>query len=295
MDTRRSCVIAICTYQRVDRLEALLASIHRECEGADYRVVVVENDDSRSAESLVASYSGSYYAEPEPGISAARNKCLGAVNEDDDFLVFLDDDEVVGPGWLSELLRVQGETAAQVVAGPVLTVFPPNAPKWIVRGGFMQRRRYPSGTEITSVAAGNTLISTDAILRSGISFDPAFSFTGGEDTDYFRRMRPFTGPPVWADDAIVWEEAEDQRLKLAWLARRAFRNGSVSARIQLRTTSRAAILAHSVAAIAKHSMFFIVRSIRVRAPSADSFNIVIGNVGRMAAVFRVKGPQEYSR
>lgn len=295
MQHEQRCLIAICTYNRVEKLRELLDSIVRNCEGNNYRVAVVENDDSRSAEAVARSFSATYEAEPVPGISAARNRCLGLLTAGDDFIIFVDDDEVVSAGWLDELTRVQREFGAHVVAGPVLTVFPADTPRWIIKGGFMQRKRFPTGHELSSVAAGNTLISAKAIRRSGLEFDASFSFTGGEDTDYFRRMRPFTGPPIWADGAVALEEATRDRLNLAWQARRAFRNGSVSARIQLRTKSKISVLAHSVGSIGLNSARFIIESVRLQAPSANSFNTVVANAGCIAEVLHFRVPDEYSR
>lgn len=295
MDNRQRCLIAVCTFNRVDKLRDLLASIQQNCQEFDYRVAVVENDDSGRARQVAGTFGAEYFAEPQPGISAARNKCLSLLSNEDDFLIFVDDDEVVSQRWLSELLRVQGEYSAHVVAGPVLTVFPPNAPNWIIKGQFMDRKRRRTGAEIESVAAGNTLISAAAIRASRLTFDESFSFTGGEDTDYFRRMRPFTGSPIWADDAVASEEATPDRLTLSWLARRSFRNGSVTARIQLRTRSKSWVLGHSVAAIGKYSVLFVVDSVKRRAPSGPNFKTVVANAGRIAEVFQVRTRDEYQR
>jgi glycosyltransferase involved in cell wall biosynthesis len=279
----------------VERLRVLLASIHQQCQGQAYRIVVVENDDSGSAEPVAAEFAANYIAEPTPGISAARNACLAQIRADDDFLVFVDDDEVVGTGWLGALLRAQVTYEADVVAGPVVTTFPAGTPRWIIKGGFMRRRRLPTGTELESVAAGNTLVATAAISRSKIRFDERFSFTGGEDTDFFRRLRPHISRAVWADDAVAFEEASPQRLRLSWIVRRSFRNGSVTARIQLRTRSRSWIVVHSLAAIGKNSLLFIGDSIKLRAPSAHRLHGVVANVGRVAEVFSVRSKPEYAR
>jgi succinoglycan biosynthesis protein ExoM len=293
--SRQRCVISVCTYARPDMLQHLLKSLSDECIGLDYRVVVVENDDSGSAREVAESFGAEYASQPIAGISAARNKCLDLLSEDDDFVVFVDDDEVVEGGWLQEMLRVQSAYDADVVTGPVITIYPPDAPTWIVKGGFMQRKRYETGHLATSVATNNTLVRADVIRSLGIRFDTAFSFSGGGDTDFFRRMRPSIKPPVWADDAVVTEVAPINRLNLNWQTRRAFRNGSVTARIQLRTKSRVWILAHSIFSVGNYSVRFVLKSIQLRAPSGQHYSTVIANVGRIAELFSFRTADEYGR
>jgi glycosyltransferase involved in cell wall biosynthesis len=60
-----------------------------------------------------------YVVEPRRGLSFVRNRAISEARAARaDFVAFLDDDEVATAPWLTELLRVQGRYAADVVTGP---------------------------------------------------------------------------------------------------------------------------------------------------------------------------------
>ena len=79
------------------------------------RVVVIDNDAAGSAavacDALRQAYPCElvYAIEPEPGIVFARNRAL-ELAKDDDFIAFIDDDEVPAEDWLAELFSVHKVT-----------------------------------------------------------------------------------------------------------------------------------------------------------------------------------------
>src|SRR6266496_3094435 len=95
--------VAVLTYHRPEKLRVslplILDQVRQVNSDADGRlsadVLVIDNDPAASAE-LVAKSIGSeqlrYVVEPEPGISAGRNRALDET-ADRDLLVFIDDDE----------------------------------------------------------------------------------------------------------------------------------------------------------------------------------------------------------
>jgi succinoglycan biosynthesis protein ExoM len=228
-----SYLIAIASYRRPSGLRQLLDSLHTTDRSTEAEVLVVDNDPEESARSVATAHPlrPTYVVEPDPGIAAARNRALQHFSTRHRAIIFVDDDEQVAPDWLTRLTTYAAKTQADVVQGPVIGIFPPNAPPWISRGGFMQRRVWASGTPLMSAATNNTLLRRDSWLRAGApTFDPSFSATGGSDTELFWRMRRSGSCILFCAEAVVYEDVPADRLSLAWVRRRAIRNGIAETR-----------------------------------------------------------------
>jgi hypothetical protein len=143
-----------------------------------------------------------------------------------DFIAFIDDDEVPAPEWLDELLVAQQAFAADVVSGPVEPVYGPGTPNWIIRGRFFERPRTPTGTRVRFVGTGNVLVSRRVFTDLVGYFDPRFALDGGSDTHLFLRAHEAGAVMIAARSAIVYETVAPTRANAAWLARRAFRLGN---------------------------------------------------------------------
>lgn len=232
--------VAIASYKRPDDLEALLTSIESLDGDHDLRVIVVDNDARGTAERVAraSALNVDYVVEEKPGIAAARNASLDRLPPDATHVVFVDDDEVVPTGWMDALLDVADRYDAEIVCGPVRTIFPPDAPRWIERGGYIQRSPEAEGPTSRTPATNNTLLSLVAYERAGSPrFDESFSATGGSDTDFFTRLIAASGAKVaWAPSAEVTELAPPDRLRFRWIMRRYIRINNVSGRLMLRST-----------------------------------------------------------
>ncbi len=225
--------VAVCalTMQRPDGLASLLdglSALEVDPSEIEVHVVIVDNDAAGRAGPLVAARAGFpwplvYEVEPERGIPIARNRAARAA-DGADFVAFIDDDEVPDPGWLSELVRVQRATRADVVTGPVIPIYDPSGPAWVVRGGFFDRPRFATGHEMEWATTSNVLISS-SLLR-GAPFDVSMRYTGGSDTHFFMRVHRAGARIVWADDAVVSESIPVSRMTAGWLVRREFRRGN---------------------------------------------------------------------
>lgn len=245
-------LISIATYKRPALLDDLLQSLEPEVVGHDVRIVVVDNDADGSARSVceASELDIDYVVEPRPGIAAARNRGLDRVVDADRFLIFVDDDERVLPGWLTQLEDAQRRYDADVISGPVVSILPDDAPKWIARGGFIQRVRFRTGDPSLSPATNNTLVRLDYLRSLGFPrFDETFSLTGGSDTAFFRVLRDAGARMVWCDEAVVHEDVPAARANLAWIWRRGIREGNVSGRMLLRHRSRPRVVLDGVARV----------------------------------------------
>jgi GT2 family glycosyltransferase len=226
--------LAVCvnTYLRPEGLERFL----RALAGAVFTdlppqidVVVVDNDAEATARKVCKNadewfpFDLHYVVEKRRGIPQARNTALSVAMPLADFVAITDDDVEPTPGWLAELLRVQGVYQADVVAGPNPPRFIEEPPAWAVEGQFFESARRATGISIDKAATNNVLVRCDALERMGRLFDESFGLQGGEDTEFFGRMARAGHRMVWADAAIVYERIPTTRATLRWLLQRAYR------------------------------------------------------------------------
>jgi GT2 family glycosyltransferase len=70
--------------------------------------------------------------EPRPGLSRARNRALAAC-ADDDVIAFVDDDAIVGAGWLEALREAWERADARVacIGGPIRPRYVGSRPAWL--------------------------------------------------------------------------------------------------------------------------------------------------------------------
>jgi GT2 family glycosyltransferase len=208
--------------------------------GVELRVVVVDNDERRSAEPVVALAAAelpwpvAYRAEPRPGIPQARNTAVDAAGPVT-LVGFMDDDEVPRPDWLASMLRVWETTDADVVMAPSEPVFDQPPPGWVVEGRFFERTRFPTGTPISYHYArtSGVLIRRAALEGQPGPFDELFRYSGGSDLHLFARMADAGCRIVWDDDAVVDEHVPTTRANARWLVRRAYRIGNTRSLILL--------------------------------------------------------------
>ena len=226
--------IAVCitTYKRRDLLRQLLVGVSAQrfhkIRIPEIVVVVVDNDASKSAEEICHEarlpWPLKYIVESRRGIAQARNRAIreaGAV----DCVVFIDDDEFPTPAWLDELLWTRARFGADVVCGPVLPSFAPDVPDWVKIGGFFDRGVCDSGSAPDECRSGNVLICSN-VFAGVKAFDERFGLTGGEDTEFFLRVRRAGYKIVSSAEARVHETVPTSRANLKAVLRRAYQSGN---------------------------------------------------------------------
>ncbi len=226
--------ICVATFMRPTLLGQLLESLMqlRLVDNLSVRIVVIDNDAAGSARSIVSGFSGRqlpvvYDIEPIHNIALARNRSVA--NSTADFIAFIDDDELAEKDWLKTLLGALNKYAADAIFGPVIPTFPDNLPSWIRRGGFYDRPRFASGTRLEVGRTGNALVKGSWLRKCERPFDKEYGLSGGEDSDFFRRVRQDGGILIWCDNAIVYEKVPVDRLSVKYLAARAFSGGQIYA------------------------------------------------------------------
>jgi succinoglycan biosynthesis protein ExoM len=224
--------ICIATFRRTGLLQKALEGVSclkfSKVAAPEVEVIVVDNDPSLSASFVckrtVLSRPVRYVAECRRGIVHVRNRAIAEASGSE-FLAFLDDDEVPCEMWLDELLATQARFGADVVAGPTRPVHDPGLPEWIRRGSFFERPRHDTGTPLAFCASGNVLVRAKVFPRVG-RFDDNFQLTGGEDTQFFLRVRRAGYKIVWSNEAVAWETVPRDRATLSWIVRRGYQCGN---------------------------------------------------------------------
>lgn len=247
--------VAICTRDRPKMLGAAVRSVLaiRPPEGARLSLLVVENtpvaelglhtlvDAQREAPPSNNGFSCMYLHQPRIGVATARNTALDwARAEHCDWLAFIDDDETVHPDWLINLLAVAMARALVLTSGPVFPVVESrpvsSVQRAIWQGYARQRHRHrvraarlaDAGRDgrITAIT-NNWLLDLHNPAAGNQRFDMRFDASGGEDSDFYRRLRGLGATSGWAREAVVYETIPHARLTVAYQFRRAFHQSAV--------------------------------------------------------------------
>jgi succinoglycan biosynthesis protein ExoM len=222
--------VLVCTFRREEVGQAL-ASLGAQIlpEGTTMGIVVADNDETPSAQARVTQAAAAlpcpvtYVHAPARNISIARNACLEAT--DADWVAFFDDDEEADPDWLATLFRRAEETGADGVFGPALADYPPEAPGWIRSQDYHSNTPERRGDTVETGYTCNALLRWSGTRWQDERFDLARGRSGGEDTEFFFRLRRLGARYEIADTAIVREPVAPERMSFDWLRRRKFRMG----------------------------------------------------------------------
>jgi len=190
-------IVGICTYNRPEYLKHCLASLLalKTPDEVTLTIVVVDNSPEQSVQAVVETAGAVYVREANRGLVFARNALLNYVlldhalssssgDQEVDYIGFIDDDEVVEPDWLINMLVAISETKADAVSGPIEIVLPADAPGYLKYAyQFSEIKAY---RQAKTLPMGNVFFHTK-LVKGGLRFDPKFNFIGGEDVDFFRR------------------------------------------------------------------------------------------------------------
>jgi len=239
--------ICICTYKRADVVDALRTVAQQQgTHEMRYRVIVADNAERPEAREMIVDAAHAlglellYVHAPARNISIARNACLDAASAE--WVAFIDDDEQATPHWLAALMREAKQGDWDAVLGPVQAIYPDSIPHWIQHGDFHSTRPVYVRGRIETGYTGNVLIRRSLVEREKLRFRNELGRSGGEDVDFFYRLRDAGGLIGFARDAIAMESVPPTRASLAWLLKRNFRAGQTHG-------ARLAVRSHGVARV----------------------------------------------
>jgi succinoglycan biosynthesis protein ExoM len=237
--------VAIPTFRRPQGLARLLDALARLDTTASVAVLVADNDAAaHEGFDLCAMMRDKGYRWPlralivaDRGIAAVRNALVrdALANPKTQFVAMLDDDEWPSTGWLDALLCEQAKTGADLVQGSILFQFPQKAQAWTRSFDGLADIRGASGPVAMPQGAGNVLIARAALETLAQPwFDPAFGLGGGEDLDFFTRLKAAGGRFAWSDEAIAHGDVAGTRVTLGWALSRAYSIGNSDMRVFLK-------------------------------------------------------------
>ena len=265
--------VAIPTFRRPRGLERLLYALAKLDTSASVNVLVADNDAERhEGFDLCAGMRARNYRWPlralvvaERGIAQVRNALVETALADGgmQFLAMLDDDEWPEPQWLDSLLAEQARTHADAVQGSVLFNFEHKPDAWATSFDGMSDIRHPSGPVEMLHGAGNLLIvraMLEALPRPW--FDAAFALTGGEDRDFFMRLKKNGARFAWSDEAVAGSFVPATRTSLKWALSRAYSIGNSDMRVFLKygpsARARAGEFVRIAAALLLSPILFVI-------------------------------------
>ena len=223
--------ICICTRNREAGLLKILSSLEiiKIPDHVKIKIVIVENDIEKFSEDVVKSFSAKskfeieYFLEIRRGLAFARNRSV-IESKGSDFCCFVDDDQVVDPLWLYELVKCQREFDSDGVYGCCLPSFNKEVPSYVMKAH--QRTKYTYGTIIETAGTGGLLLRKKHLDLIDGPFDIRLNFVGGEDSFLTYLITNNGGIIRYTPYAIAYEIIPENRTTIKYIIRRIYRLSS---------------------------------------------------------------------
>lgn len=230
---------------RNDGLEELLNSIslqkYKSIPKPEVTVCIADNDTyQKSAHKLVEKlkkkyrWRVKYIHEKRRGIPFARNASIKLADPKSDYIIFVDDDEIVPQDWLENLVLEINKYKTDIVTGHVKPIYGKSAPDWVKDNGFFNRPTYKDGSKPNAIATNNTIVRAEIFLKNGFLFDENYAYTGSTDTELFWRLKKNGYTAAWSNKCTVYERICKNRENFRWIAKRTIRGTSMYAYLSLK-------------------------------------------------------------
>lgn len=236
-------VVCIPTFRRPQMLASTLDSLVAQRGDVSFAVMVVDNDARARAGMAVAQaylddgrLRGAVTLEAKQGNCHAINAAFGLARArfpSAQFFLMIDDDEVASPDWLSRMVGAAIAENADIVGGPVRSVFPQDAPDAFRRHPLYHSTYSQNGPVPMIYGSGNCLIRRRVFEQlDRQDFNVEFNTLGGGDTEFFTRCRLAGCRSYWAQDALIHEAVPPARLRARWILLRSLRTGAINHKIE---------------------------------------------------------------
>jgi GT2 family glycosyltransferase len=236
--------VAICTRNRVALLARAVTSVQAQLNDRA-ELLIVDNGSTDATAATIKNIIAidprvKYLLESRTGLSHARNLALQSARGE--WVIFLDDDATVQPGWLAAYEAFFSKLPAPqitVAGGPVIPDYETPPPGWL----------RPSAASFHDVTATRSCAPTEhpwgcnyAVRRETALAAGGFNIALGhcgqalgayEEIELTERLRR-AGGAVWlVADARIKHLVAAERLRLGWQSRCAFGQGRSRARNRL--------------------------------------------------------------
>lgn len=241
-------VITVPTFKRPKQLIATLHSLTIQTFAKPFAIVIMDNDNSGQGAAAATHFLKSSTMSAQVILVHDRGNCHAynagwayalAQYPNFEWLAVIDDDECASPQWLSELYETAQQTGADLVGGPQIAQFAPDAPHFARAHPVFKPPYRATGPVPILYSSGNVMIARHVLNQMPTPFlDPLFNFTGGGDSDFYRRCQDHNFRFAWCHKAIVREPVPPQRTSFRWINARSLRNGGLSSIIEKRRLER---------------------------------------------------------
>lgn len=243
-DPVRVC-IGIPTFKRPAYLKLLLRSLEKQQTQAAISIVVADNDPKggegiAACTALIAegyNHTLTAVGAPVPGIAATRNMIVQTALQQSgvDYVAMIDDDSWPEPNWIEALLDLREKFQVDVVRAAMRPDFEIAPEPWLARTGYFQSSFTETG-RVDQIHAGGNFLARAEVFRAVESpwFSPDFALTGGEDDDFFLRLKELGYTFAQSMESTVHERMPAARCSAGWLKQRALMNGTSWANIRMR-------------------------------------------------------------
>lgn len=274
--TNRAIAICICTFKRTTQLAGLLPQLAqqmRRSSGWSLRLVIVDNDPNQSARTVCDSFRQEcsdirldYLWEPSPGVGNARNTALGSLNEDEG-LIFFDDDQEPVAIWLQELLSRHLEAPQDILVGPVIPLVSEPSPSWARDAWAWGRRERIDGSTSRLAGFGNMLIPANIANSELCRVPPRFCLGPGEDTVVTLLLTNAGFVIRHVAEAKAFERVTQERMQVPWLCQRSRISGETWVAVVRATGGSEVRLWLSMFKLVASILFLASRSLLSKDPS----------------------------
>ena len=235
-----SVIICICTYKRDELIKKLLFNINSQENILDntIKVFIVDNYEKSSLSNninkdILDKLEIFYFKEKMKGITFARNRAIKEIKKHKfDYCIFLDDDEFLDKNWLDNMIKCAKKYSANIITGPVISLFDENTEEWIIKSKFFERQRKDTGVKLKTCGAGNVLIKKKVIDSDELYFNTEYAFSGGEDTELFLRLTVNGEEIIYCNEAIAYEMVHKDRLSMRYMIKRKYVNSITLVKIE---------------------------------------------------------------
>ena len=236
--------IAICTYNRSALLPGLVDALRAQQCPLGFEILAIDNNSSDATQDVLqqlAALPGAplrWVREPRQGIVHARNRAI-AETAASEYLVFIDDDELPGTGFINAALDALSREGAECVGGRIAVDFTTHPrPHWLEDDvlGFLGALDYGSQplwieTAATPLWSGNIAYRRTLFERLSLRFDARYNragegLGGGEDAAMFRTLLAAGTRMRYRPDMAITHRVDATKLRrryflrLHWLAGR---------------------------------------------------------------------------
>jgi glycosyltransferase involved in cell wall biosynthesis len=234
--------VALCTHNHADRLPRTLVDLGKLISpSSPWEILLVDNASTDETPALLADTAWRppgvpvrIFHEKRLGLSSARNRAIKEARGE--YLLFIDDDETPDPQWLTAYEHDMLAYTPDALGGRIDVLFEHGErPSWLQDEllGFLGHLDHGEGCWLsepdTPFYGGNFAVRVDIFPEIG-EFDADLGRkgqvnTGGEDTEFYRRLVAANYRVRWAPDAIINHRIRADKLWRSYFLDLHYRQG----------------------------------------------------------------------